>query len=238
MLTETHVPPGSAGNSEIATPLCKETNDDGVIRFVKGRERLGGTRFYSQCHGCNTGIVSRYDTEWPHWADGILRCADRAGRRVPEAGFPMVLFGRRPGAFVRSVLAGMFALTPTLREGWPEVAAAIRTGAPIAEPDDLHLLMHLYSGPHRLVASGLGKATFSLLAPGAESLKSILGEIAWPPLHFVLVHRSDLGAWPDRLDITAWLRDDWRTTRDVTLLLKLLPPDQVFSLELGRSASA
>ncbi len=238
MLTETHVPPGSAGNTDSASRLCKETDDDGVVCFVKGREKLGGTRFYSQCHRCNTGIVSRYDAEWPLWADDILGCLDGLGRRVPDAGFPMILPRRRPGAFVRSVLAGMFALTPTTRQGWPDVADALRTGAPVDDPRDLHLLMHLYSGPHRIVSSGMGRATSSTLVPGGGSLESILGEIAWPPLHFVLVHRSDLDAWPCKSDVTAWLRDDWRATRDVALLLKLLTSDQLFSLEFGRSASA
>jgi hypothetical protein len=110
---------------------------------------------------------------------------------VPDAGFPMVLPGRRPGAFVRSVLAGMFALTRTLRLGWPDLADAIRTGASMGAPDELHLLMHLYSGPHRFVTSGIGKATLPLHHPASASLESTFGEIAWPPLHFVLVHRDE-----------------------------------------------
>ena len=125
-LTLTHVPPGCAGNADAASYLCKVTDDQGVVQFIKGRERLGGLRFYSQCRECNGDIVSRYDGEWPLWSKEILLRLDRAGRRVPDAGFPMVLAGRRPGAFVRSVLAGMFALTPTLRLGWPDLADAIR----------------------------------------------------------------------------------------------------------------
>lgn len=79
---------------------------------------------------------------------------------------------------MRSVLAGMFALTPTLRLGWPDLADAIRTGASMGAPDELHLLMHLYSGPHRFVTSGIGKATLPLHHPASASLESTFGEIA------------------------------------------------------------
>ena len=175
-LTLTHVPPGCAGNAGAASHLCKVTDDQGVVQFINGRERLGGLRFYSQCRECNGDIVSRYDGEWPLWSNEILRRLDRAGRRVPDAGFPMVLPGRRPGAFVRSVLAGMFALTPTLRLGWPDLADAIRTGASMGAPDELHLLMHLYSGPHRFVTSGIGKATLPLQHPASASLEPLPGE--------------------------------------------------------------
>src|SRR5438309_663288 len=104
--TWTHVPPRCAGNDDEASPLCKTTDDRGAVRLVKGRGKEGGSRFYSQCASCN-GRVSRYDGEWPAWIGEIILWLDSADRRVPDVGFPMILPGRRPGAFVRSVLAGM-----------------------------------------------------------------------------------------------------------------------------------
>lgn len=98
--------------------------------------------------------------------DEIVRWLDRTARRVPDEGFPMILSARRPGSFIRSVLAGMFALTPTLRNGWPDLAEAIRTGARISTPTDLRLLVHLYSGPRRSVTTGFAKMTYSFLCRG------------------------------------------------------------------------
>jgi hypothetical protein len=235
--TLTHVPPRCADNDGSASLLCKTTDEIGVVSFVKGHERQGGSRFYSQCASCN-GLVARYDPEWPLWVDEILRWLDSTARRVPDEGFPMILLARRPGSFVRSVLAGMFALTPTLRNGWPDLAEAIRTGAPISAPSDLRLLVHLYSGPRRFVTSGFGKMTYSFLRAADSSVEATLGEIAWPPFHFVLVDRRDVEGWPLGMDVTSWLEDDWQATRDVALLLKLPPIEDLFSSSIGRQASA
>lgn len=233
--TWTHVPPRCAGNDGDTSMLCKTTDDASVIQFRQGRPKQGGCRLYSQCSSCN-GLVSRYDGEWPVWVTEMMTWLDSGDRRVPDAGFPFILPGRRPGAFVRSVMAGMFALTPTLRPGWPGVAEAIRTGEALEDADDLRLLMHLYSGPRHFSASGMGKAAISLTHPTSQPLNVIFGEIAWPPLHFVLVHADDVGRWPLAMDVTSWLAEDWQVIRNVNLLLKLVTDDQLFSLELGQRA--
>ena len=96
--TLTHVPPHCAGNDGDASFLCKTTDDAGVIQFVKGREKPGGSRFYSQCAACN-GLVSRYDGEWPLWVKEMMTWLDSGNRRVPDAGFPFIL----PGTSTRGV---------------------------------------------------------------------------------------------------------------------------------------
>ncbi len=195
--TLTHVPPHCAGNDGDASFLCKTTDDAGVIQFVKGREKPGGSRFYSQCAACN-GLVSRYDGEWPLWVKEMMTWLDSGNRRVPDAGFPFILPGRRPGAFVRSVMAGMFALTPTLRPGWPEVAKAIRTGEAADNADDLRLLLHLYSGPHRFSASGMGKAPIAWYVPRTD--RSMRSSARSPGRQFIscscMRMMSGVGRWP------------------------------------------
>jgi hypothetical protein len=176
--------------------------------------------------------VGRFDEEFVRWLKMlVMEWPNTAARRSGESRvgvFPAV----RPGAFIRSVLGGMFALNPTLRPRYPEIATAILTGEPAALPIDLSLLMSLYRGDIRYV---LGRTTVVETGAQGKSLAvNLQSEWAWPPFHLALADASGLRRWPDAMNISAWFVDEPKNVRDVPSVLGVLDEMDLSTAHLGR----
>jgi hypothetical protein len=142
----------------------------------------------------------------------------------------------RPGAFIRSVLGGMFAFNPTLRERFPTVASAILSGDPLAPPPNLRLLFSAYRGSFRGVLGMM--AAITQWPDGRFSMMCVDGEWAWPPMHLILTNDEGRALWTTAMDITSWLEDPYATRRDVTVNLGVLDQDDLHMARfMGREDS-
>lgn len=211
----THVPPHAAGNDQPSATMGTRPVH-GLSRVQPGHRRDGGTAMWFLCEKCN-GTTGRFDEEFVRWWRMlVMDWPNTAARQSGESrvgNFPAV----RPGAFIRSVLSGMFALNPTLRPRYPEIATAILTGEPAVLPSGLRLLMSLYRGDTRYV---LGHTTVVETQLHGDSLAvNLEGEWAWPPLHLALADESGPRRWPDAMNISAWMRDHPDVIRDVPAVL-------------------
>jgi len=234
-LSDTHIPPECAGNTEEFQPMVftrVDRHGQGAT-YEPGRVKEGGVRGYFLCVDCN-GIASKYDAEWPRWLDAIR--AQVMTQRRPALGttLPLTVQEVRPGAFLRSVLAGMFGIKLALKARWPTVVDAIRNGSPTAPPDDFWFGMTLADGfPHVeggsgvMVAAPIGtRPSLVQLSSGLLTTDGYIEEmpyavIGWPPLSFV-VHDVEHSAVYPHQNFASWLADDPADVRDVDLLLKVV----------------
>ena len=156
-LSRTHVPPQCAGNggeSVRAAVLVTRRDKRGSERLGAGRERKGGANGYFLCEACNNK-AGRFDDAfgqfWSSLAHDLLLIGPMPTTRGPH---PAITPPMRPGAIVRSVLAGVMALCPSVREKYPELVDAVRMAKVVEAPLALHLLLMLYGGPERWVSGG------------------------------------------------------------------------------------
>ncbi len=205
--------------------------EDGLSMVQPGRRRDGGSAGWFLCESCN-GIVGRFDEEFVRWWKMLVRDWPNTAARTSGESRVGVFPAVQPGAFIRSVLGGMFALNPTLRPRHPEIATAILTGEPATLPIDLSLLMCLYRGHTRYV---LGHTTVvETLAYGNSLAVNLQGEWAWPPFHLALADASGLRRWPDAMNVSAWLGDGPEYVRDVPTVLGVLDEVDLSTVHLGR----
>jgi len=206
--------------------------DGGLDQVRLGRLRDGGTWVRELCRPCN-GLTGRYDQEFARWWRALaLRWEDLRAQPIGTEA-PFQFEDVRPGAFVRSVLAGMHALNPTLRDRWPELAKAVLTGEAIDPPGDILLLLSLYAGDKRYVLGGPGVAKGVRLPNGAQGVIQPEAEIPWPPLHLVLVSESGRLPWPLSMDVMAWLKDPPDLVRDVAVQTAILGEGHLFMAEFA-----
>ena len=217
-LTKTHVPPKGAGNDQPSATMGYR-NTDGIAGAQPGSPREGGAFAWLLCETCN-GLTGRYDEDFIKW--WTLMVIDWPNIDALHSGEMRIGSFRnaRPGAFVRSVLGGMFAFNPTLRERFPSVASAILTGDRLVPPTDFRLLFSAYRGSVRGVLGMM--AAITQWPDGRASMTCMDGEWAWPPMHFMLTNDEGRVLWPNAMDITPWLRDLYATRRDVTVTLGVL----------------
>lgn len=232
-LSRTHVPPQCAGNTTDVESGVAVTRIDksGVRRLGEGRKRNGGAAAFLLCEPCN-GIASKYDDAFGQiWKD--LFHDFRGGLPAIRGPHPAEAPLMRPGAIVRSVLAGLMGLCPTLQTDFPTLVGAVKDGAVVRAPEGLHLLMTLYPGPDRWVSGGgIGRQT--LRAGRAPTEVYAYGEVAWPPLYFILTDQSGKAEWPDAYDILSWLADEPGVERSVALLIPVLRANDLFTSDLPR----
>ena len=229
--TWAHVPPQGASNQAEAANMVADWHG-GFDNVRLGRLREGGTRVRTLCQPCN-GKAGEYDQEWIDWWK-IL--AVRWDQLAMQPRGPLVLFtfkGVKPGAFVRSVLAGTHALNATLRTRWPGLASAILNGDLIDPPSDLVLLFSLYTGAKRYVLGGPGIARGVTAPNGAELILQPEAEIPWPPMHLVLVAENGRAVWPGSMNVLSWLRDAPDVSRDVDIHTVMLSEGDLFMQEFA-----
>jgi hypothetical protein len=198
----------------------------GLARVQPGTFRDGGTWMWLLCAACN-GKVGKHDEEFIRWWRGMVNSWSEIDEPKPGEFRTGRMPKSRPGAFVRSVLGGMFACNPQLRTRCPDVAAAIISGDPVALPSDLQLLMSLYWQEYRYV---LGQMT--VVVTGTNSLSScslsVESEWAWPPFHLALVNSNTSDFWPDAMDISAWALESPKVIRDVEMGFGVLDERDLF----------
>lgn len=224
-LSKTHVPPEKAGNHQPSATMGTRA-EKGLAQVQPGTLRDGGTWAWLLCEPCNQK-VGKHDEEFIRWWYGMVRSWSEVNE--PKAGEFRTgrLPNSRPGAFIRSVLGGMFALNPNLRTRCPNVAAAILSGDPVALPNDLQLMMSLYWHGNRYV---LGKMTMVVTETDFSSSTSLSveGEWPWPPFHLALVDPSKSDYWPEAMNISAWLLEEPDVARDVEMSFGVLGVDDLF----------
>ncbi len=230
-LTRAHVPPRAAGNMTQAAPMVTSA-DGGLDDLRLGRLRDGGTWVRELCRSCNSA-TGRYDEELARWWKALVLQWDLLRAQPIGTEAPFRLEDVRPGAFVRSVLAGMHALNRTLRSLWPELAHAVVTGGTTEAPSGLFLLLSLYTGDKRYVLGGPGVTKEVRLPNGTGGIIQPEAEIAWPPMHLVLVSESSRLPWPDSMDVLPWLQDAPDDTRDVAVRTVILGEGHLFMAEFG-----
>src|SRR5258708_31955078 len=116
---------------------CLVTDREGQLGMSRLRE--GGLRDFLLCESCNN-IVSKYDAEFGRWWH--LLVADAGPRPDTLDALPLgedvivTIPNADPGAFIRSALAGLFAVGSALHGEHAQVAAAILDGSPCEMPED------------------------------------------------------------------------------------------------------
>jgi hypothetical protein len=119
-MTRAHVPPQAAGNTGKVTSASVQIVD-GVMK--PGRQQEGGLWVRGLCEPCNGLAGRRCDLASGEFA-GRLETFARVG---PRLGFlrpwepPAVSVA--PGLVARSIVIGMFAVSPNLRVIFPQLAA-------------------------------------------------------------------------------------------------------------------
>jgi hypothetical protein len=141
-MSRAHVPPRAAGNgADVTSAIVLISN--GVLR--SGRHAAGGMWLKGLCAECNSLAGARYDDAYADFSRRIqsyLRMP-REFHLADRSGAPAVSVA--PGLVARSVMFGMFAISPNLRIMFPELADQLRDErAHIAMPDGLSLRFALY----------------------------------------------------------------------------------------------
>jgi hypothetical protein len=216
-LTRTHVPPRAAGNNQPSATMGTRQSE-GLSRVQPGTFREGGTWKWCLCVSCN-GAAGRFDEEFIRWWHMLVMTWPENEWPKPGETRTGCFKGGRPGAFVRSILAGMFAFNPTLRTRYPETAGAILSGDPVALPRELSLRLSLYRSNFRYVLGRMGIVVTS--ADMSSTSLNVEGEWVWPPFHIVLSDPSNAPSW-QALDISAWTLETPTEVRDVHVRLHVL----------------
>lgn len=204
-MTKAHVPPQKAGNRDevVSAPLRVHDNKRSYGRALKG-----GMGFRGLCGECNSLAGARYDGAYADFAHRLLtyvRVRRHLHLPAPDPAPPVRL---APGRVARSVLMGMFAATPHLRQMFPGLANDLRDERPhITMPDGAVLRMALYSSPRTRLASMYS----GLRVIGQRQYYLMFSEVYFRPLAWVLTPndsrgKEELGSSP--LDMWA-VADEW-----------------------------
>jgi hypothetical protein len=212
--TKTHVPPRAAGNRADLSMRRGWGTVDGKLEF--GRPQSGGIWLFGHCQPCNQA-AGAFDDAYRDFAD-VVRPGIPRGLVAP-AGYRWAPTNTaiRPGAIARSVLSGMFALNPTLRERYPDLALMLgdKTAPPVELPHDVRLRLAAHAGTRARVTGSYGG--WYLRLEGGQRSDGVMtaASVLFPPLAWHL-------AFPDvpeaegptvfrpLLDIEGWADvSDW-----------------------------
>jgi hypothetical protein len=150
-MTKAHVPPQKAGNcDEVVSALLRVHERE----RSHGRAMKGGMWFRGLCGECNSLAGARYDDAYADFAHRLLTYVRTRHHLYLPAPNPAPPVRLAPGRVARSILMGMFATTPHLRQVFPGLADDLRGERPhIAMPDGATLRVALYSSTQTRLAS-------------------------------------------------------------------------------------
>lgn len=214
-MSRTHVPPRAAGNDDRV-----ERAPDRLVGQLRepGRWNRGGMWVRGLCKACNSRCGGEYDRAYADFSTQVQRLTTLGARRlaIHPGAVPDVRFA--PGAVIRCVLYGMFALNSGLSTRYPSLAQQLATedyhrGSSVDWPADLSLRLGL-SDP-RFPRSGLlASRVWAVRVLERSQAHTSLADIVWPPLAWSLVWAANpLGAVTGEPQITEHLPDvsEWLT---------------------------
>lgn len=195
-LTQTHVPPRCAGNSNVVSRQSLLTRREILHR---SRSERGGLHVYGLCKRCNN-LQSLYDEAYCDLARSLFPCWIRGG--IVTSGNRMELPSQQiaPGVVARSILIGMFGLDANLRVLYPELADSLLHKADsLRLPGDLRLLLALARGTTaRVTGSILGNNVVTMFGI------STMAQVYFPPMAWQLVVDYPVSLGPSLLDSQGW----------------------------------
>lgn len=152
-MTRTHVPPQTAGNTHVVQRAA-DVITEGVRR--PGRWSVGGLWVRGLCEACNQLAGRPYDQAYGDFARALnsAAAARSAGLLTRRSDAPPIRLA--PGLVSRSILIGMFAIHPRLRQIFPAVAEDLRMEAPALRwPSAVSLRVGRYQRRRALLTSGI-----------------------------------------------------------------------------------
>lgn len=179
-MTRAHVPPQAAGNGKQVTSATVQIKD-GVLH--NGRHSTGGIWVRGLCGLCSGLAGQRYDLAYGEFARRLLTHArvDNRLRLLRPWEPPAVRVA--PGLVSRSILFGMFALSPNLRVVFPQLAADLLAQRDhIQMPDGAMLRLALFPDRRARIAGPVSAHRVLTLREDFDTF----GEVFFRPLAWVL----------------------------------------------------
>lgn len=224
-MTRAHVPPQAAGNTGAVLRYRPSILDGGL--GANGREKLGGLYVESLCAECNN--VRAGAKRDPAYADFAQRMERALGTSLVLPG-PVPPINVAPGLVSRSVLIGLMAVNPRLREQYPSLAEQMVEDRPgIRLPGGLQLRLALTRQREARLAAQASLSRVMI----ARAYYHAFAELWFRPFAWALVPQT--GRAPTQLgpelvaeqrwaDVTEWLRySEDRTSVDLRNLVPHLP---------------
>lgn len=193
-----------------------------------GRSEVGGLYFRGLCKECNTAVGS-YDGAYGDFAKAMRPLWVKDWQLdLPEVvAVPDIEV--RPGDVARSVIGGIAAVSPMLRERWPQLTDALNSGSATALPSGLSLRLALARGVSARVSGAFWGV--HLMGPlcrytpkGQQIGIPSVGSVFFPPLAWELVHSGptllDEYKWADA---SAWIEQAPGVVVPLQQLVRVLP---------------
>lgn len=208
-MTRAHVPPQCVGNDHLVGRAYMLTQNN---EARMGRSTNGGLYVCGLCPSCNN-LGSRYEGAYKELTD-ILSPTRRRSLGVdytaPQVSLPEATID--PGSVARAILIGAFAIAPTLRDRYPDLAAGlVGQRDALVVPAELRLRLGLARG----TSARIGGMTAGFFVSGPWALRASDGtpeavmpfaEVFFPPLAWMVTDHPqtllDRMGWGDA---TPWL---------------------------------
>ena len=192
----------ASGNDGKMRALVEEIHDEGS-RIRLGRESDGGMWGYWFCEPCNNA-TGRWDETYLRWQVAMVNVVHDPAKAGSARGWiGGDVSSLDPGGFARSVWSWAFARNEELRDMVPDVADAVRSGAPVDPPHSVHVMLALTTST-RLFISRQVEATFLHFRLGdgsATAEPTPWTVIGAPPFNMAVVPHEHLDLLPLHVDI-------------------------------------
>ena len=214
--SKTHVPPQAVGNRADLAMRRAWLTVEGQMEF--GRPLSGGIWLFGLCPTCNQA-AGKFDAAYRDFAQLVLpgvptRIHAPSGYRWRTSAGEI-----RPGAIARSVLSGMFALNPMLRQRCPAVAEMLgdSTSASVSLGDEFQLRLAAFSGFRARVTGSYGGWYLRVRGNQRSDGVNTAASVAFRPLAWHLAFSRTPNDPPDvfgpLLDVEEWPDvSDWAAT--------------------------
>ncbi len=207
-MSRAHVPPQCAGNQGPVT-RASWMNTAGAVSL--GRADEGGIFFRGQCRTCNSAAGEVFDPAYGELATALLPWWRASLDRNLTGPVPVPDVDFKPGAVTRSIVLGMCATTPIIRQNWPTVEVLLDRSAEVTLPANMRLYMALARGRTAWVSGTAASHYHS--GPrayrgenGRPQILMSFSTVFFPPLAWRLIDENttmlddegwaDVSAWP------------------------------------------